>query len=77
MLPKLSTKQLDFELKYIHAIDHSFSSKAQTDAGKVDALTRYLTVNLLTEMDNVLDKFSSMFNSFSCAVEQAEEAVTP
>ncbi len=75
LLPTLTPEQVNFELQYLQSLDPDFSCTARNIVGKREALRTHLVDGLVAEMSDSVDKFNSIYNSFSCAVKLAEETV--
>ncbi len=75
LLPTLTPEQVNFELQYLQSLDPDWSCTARNIVGKREALHKHLVDGLITEMSDTVDKFNSIYNSFSCAVKLAEETV--
>ena len=69
LLPTLTPAQLDFEIKYLKYINSNFKSRSSTDNGKLISIKTFLTQNLISDFDAVLQKYDSLIKTISCTLE--------
>ena len=77
LLPKMSPTQVNNEVQFLDSInpDWCTNKPPRTLEAKRDALRDYLTNNLFADMDNTVNNYLTLVNSFSCTVKSAEEAI--
>ena len=77
LLPQLTEKQIDTEIKHIQALDPdiNFRTRSPTIDVKRDKLHKVLARSLCTEIDNIVKNYDTLISNISCAVEEAKQHV--